>query len=122
MKLPIQYALTWPNRCRGAATRLRLEELGRLSFEPPDRRVFRSLDLAYEAARRGGSAPVVFNAANEVAVEEFLAGRIRFTTITELVEDCLNKLPGGDAVTLDEILEVDRQARRTAREAIRQTA
>jgi 1-deoxy-D-xylulose-5-phosphate reductoisomerase len=122
MKLPIQYALTWPNRCRGAGTRLRLEELGRLSFEPPDRRVFRSLDLAYEAARRGGSAPVVFNAANEVAVEEFLAGRIRFPMITELVEDCLNKLPGGEAATLDEILEVDRQARRVARETIRQTA
>lgn len=122
MKLPIQYALTWPNRQRGAATRLRLEELGRLSFEPPDRRLFRSLDLAYEAARLGGAAPVIFNAANEVAVEEFLAGRIRFPMITELVEDCLGKLPDGEVGTLDAILEVDRQARRVAREAIRQTA
>ncbi len=122
MKLPIQYALTYPNRLAGAATRLRLEPLGRLTFEPPDRKVFRSLDLAYEAARRGGAAPVVLNAANEIAVEEFLAGRIRFPMIIELVEECMNRpYPGEEPESLDELLAADDWARRQTRDMIGQS-
>jgi 1-deoxy-D-xylulose-5-phosphate reductoisomerase len=93
-----------------------------LTFEKPDRKVFRSLDLAYEAARRGGAAPVVFNAANEVAVEEFLAGRIRFSMITELVEDCMNRpFPGEEPESLDALLAVDDWGRRQTREMIGQS-
>lgn len=112
MCLPIQYALTYPQRVPGISKRLRLEEVGRLRFEKPDFQTFRTLPLAYEVARMGGTAAAVFNAANETAVEEFLAGRIRFLQIVELIEHCLNRHNVRQTMSLDELLEADAWARR----------
>ena len=122
MCLPIQYALTYPERVEGIAEHLRLEEVGKLTFEKPDLEKFRALALGFEVARTGGSAPVVFNAANEVAVQEFLAGRIRFVTIVELVEQCLNKHDVKSQVSLEEIYEADAWARRKVIECLKQKA
>jgi len=122
MCLPIQYALTYPERVEGIAERLRLEEVGKLTFEKPDLEKFRALALGFEVARTGGSATVVFNAANEVAVQEFLAGRIKFVTIVELVEQCLNKHDVKRCVSLDEINEADAWARRKVIECLKQKA
>jgi 1-deoxy-D-xylulose-5-phosphate reductoisomerase len=111
MCLPIQYALTYPARVAGIAPRLRLEEMGKLTFEKPDLQMFRALPLAYDVARTGGTATVVFNAANEAAVEEFLAGRIKFINIIELIEHCLDKHDVKATISLEELLEADAWAR-----------
>ncbi len=112
MCLPIQYALTYPARVAGIARPLRLEQIGNLTFAEPDFETFRALSLAYEVARAGGTAPVVFNAANEAAVDEFLAGRIKFVSIVELIEHCLDKHGTKTEVSLEELLEADAWARR----------
>ncbi len=112
MCLPIQYALTYPQRVAGLSKPLRLEEIGRLHFERPAPETFRALPLAYEVARTGGTAPAVFNAANEAAVENFLAGHIRFVQIMQLVEHCLDKHDVRRTASLDELLEADLWARR----------
>ena len=112
MCLPIQYALTYPARVAGIAKELRLEEIGKLTFAKPDFRTFRALSLAYKVAQTGGTAPVVFNAANEAAVEEFLAGRIKFVSIVEFIEHCLDKHNVKTKVSLEELLEADAWARR----------
>ncbi|MHC4646404.1 MAG: 1-deoxy-D-xylulose-5-phosphate reductoisomerase [Planctomycetota bacterium] len=112
MCLPIQYALTYPERLAGIAGHVRLDEIGTLTFEKPDLETFRALSLGYEAARTGGTAPVVFNAANEAAVQEFLAGRIKFVNIVELTEHCLNKHDVRACVSLEELLEADAWARK----------
>ncbi len=118
MCLPIQYALTHPRRVAGLAKRLQLEEIGALHFERPDPRTFRALPLAYEVARAGGTAAAVFNAANEAAVAEFLAGRIRFLQIMELVEHCLNRHNVRSITCLEELLEADAWARREVRKKL----
>ena len=115
MCLPIQYALTYPQRVAGIAKRLRLEAISKLTFEKPDFETFRALPLAYEVARTGGTAAAVFNAANETAVEEFLAGGIEFVTIIELVEYCLNKHDVKASASLEELLEADAWAREEVR-------
>jgi len=112
MCLPIQYALTYPKRVAGLSKPLRLEEIGRLHFERPNPETFRALTLAYEVARTGGTAPAVFNAANEAAVENFLAGHIRFVQIMQLVEHCLDKHDVRHTASLDQLLEADVWARR----------
>jgi len=122
MCLPIQYALTYPERVEGIAKCLRLEEVGQLTFEKPDLEKFGALALGFEVGRMGGSAPVVFNAANEVAVEEFLAGRIKFVTIVELIEHCVNKHDIKRRVSLEEIYEADAWARREVIECLKQKA
>ena len=120
MCLPIQYALTYPRRVAGPSEPLRLDEIGRLHFEKPAPETFRALSLAYEVARAGGSAPVVFNAANEAAVEAFLAGQIRFVQIMELVECCLDEHKGGSSpVSLEELLEADAWARSHVRQRLK---
>jgi len=116
MCLPIQYALTYPARVAGIAKRLRLEEISKLTFERPNLETFRALSLGFEVARTGGTAAVVFNAANEAAVEEFLAGRIKFVNIVELIEHCLNKHNVKTTVSLEELLEADAWARREVTE------
>jgi 1-deoxy-D-xylulose-5-phosphate reductoisomerase len=118
MCLPIQYALTYPRRVPGVSKRLRLEEIGRLRFEKPDPQTFRALPLAYEVARAGGTAAAVFNAANEAAVEEFLAGRIKFLQIMDLVEHCLNRHSVRQTPSLDELLEADAWARREVKDRL----
>ena len=117
MCLPIQYALTYPRRLAGIAQRLRFEEIGKLTFEKPDLKSFRALRLGFEVARAGGSAPVVFNAANEAAVQKFLAGRIKFVSIVELIEHCLDKHSVRTDVSLEGLLEMDNWARRQVEEA-----
>ncbi len=115
MCLPIQYALTYPQRVAGISRRLRLEQIGTLTFEKPDFATFRSLSLAYEVARAGGAAAAVFNAANEAAVEEFLAGGIEFVNIIELVEHCLDKHNVITSASLEELFEADAWAREEVR-------
>jgi 1-deoxy-D-xylulose-5-phosphate reductoisomerase len=118
MCLPIQYALTYPRRVAGLSKRLRLEEIGELHFERPDPQTFRALLLAYEVARSGGTAAAVFNAANEAAVEEFLAGRIKFLQIMELIEYCLNRHDVRRITCLEELLEADAWARKEVRKKL----
>ncbi len=114
MKTPIQYALTCPERVEGLAEPLCFDRLRALHFEPPDFERFPALRLGYEAARRGGTAPAVLNAANEVAVERFQRGELRFGDIARLIEDVLARHePRGD-VTLETLLAADRQARSEA--------
>jgi len=115
MCIPIQYALTYPKRVSGIAKRLRLEKISKLTFEKPDLETFRALRLAYEVARSGGTAAAVFNAANEAAVEEFLAGGIEFVTIVELIEHCLNKHDVKTSASVEELLETDAWARKEVR-------
>jgi 1-deoxy-D-xylulose-5-phosphate reductoisomerase len=115
MCLPIQYALTYPARVAGIGKQLRLEEIGKLTFEKPDLKTFRALSLGFEVARTGGTAAVVFNAANEAAVQEFLADKIRFVNIVDLIEYCLNKHDVKSNVSLEEIMQIDDWARREVR-------
>jgi 1-deoxy-D-xylulose-5-phosphate reductoisomerase len=118
MCLPIQYALTYPRRVAGLSKRLRLEEIGELHFEKPDPQTFRALSLAYEVVRSGGTAAAAFNAANEAAVEEFLAGRIKFLQIMELVEHCLNRHDVRHITCIEELLAADAWARREVKERL----
>lgn len=114
MRFPIQYAFTWPERVGGSLPLLDFAHLGRLDFEAPRRDIFPALDLACQAAERGGVAPAVLNAANEVAVAEFLAGRIAFPRIWEIVATVLGSFPDGLASDLDAVLAADKAARKLA--------
>ena len=107
MRLPIQYALYYPERRSLSGKRLNLFELGSLTFEQPDTETFRGLSLAYEAMERGGNMPTIFNAANERAVALFLGHRISWTGITELIEDCMNGVAYRENPGLEEILETE---------------
>ncbi len=118
MRTPIAYALGWPERLATPAPRLRLEEIGTLTFEPPDTVRFPALWLAREALQSGGNAPTVLNAANEVAVQSFLERRIGFREIVEVVETTLEKAPYGKLESLDDVNEADRAARRIAESLI----
>jgi 1-deoxy-D-xylulose-5-phosphate reductoisomerase len=118
MRLPITYALFWPERVESDWGRLELDSLDSLTFEKPDLQKFPALALAYEVAKTGGTAPAVFNAANEVAVKAFLEGSIRFTEITDTIEYVVNKIEVVSTPGLDDILQADRQARTVAREKI----
>jgi 1-deoxy-D-xylulose-5-phosphate reductoisomerase len=111
MCLPIQYALTYPKRLKGVAEHLRLEDLGRLTFELPNQTIFRALPLAYQVAEVGGTAPAVFNAANETAVQAFLNGAIEFVQIMDCVDECLNRHDVKTHVGLDELVAADLWAR-----------
>jgi 1-deoxy-D-xylulose-5-phosphate reductoisomerase len=118
MCLPIQYALTYPERVAGIAKAIRLEEVGKLTFEKPNLQTFRALSLGYEVAQAGGTAAAVFNAANEAAVQQFLAGKIKFANIVELIEHCLNKHSVKTKVSLEELLEADAWARKEVIECL----
>ncbi len=107
MRLPIQYALYYPERRTLSGDRLDLCGLGQLTFERPDLKTFRGLGLAYEAMRRGGSMPTVFNAANEKAVALFLERRIGYLDIAELIEACMEQIPFLADPDLDGILETE---------------
>lgn len=118
MCLPIQYALTYPKRVGGITKCLRLDEVRKLTFERPDFEKFRLLELGYEVARAGGAAAAVFSAANEAAVREFMAGRIKFIDIMELVEDCVSKYDVKKDVSLEELLAADAWARGQVKSSI----
>ncbi|MFW5698687.1 MAG: 1-deoxy-D-xylulose-5-phosphate reductoisomerase [Planctomycetota bacterium] len=111
MRVPIQYAMTWPEHRTGPVAAPDLISAGPLTFEPPDRDRFPLLDLGYAAAREGGVAPVVFNAANEVAVQAFLDGRIAFTAIPEVIAQALARAPRVVDPDLDAVLAADAATR-----------
>ena len=114
MMLPIQYALTHPERREVPLDNLDLEQVGQLSFAAPDRANFPSLDLCYEAGRSGGTFPAALNAANEEAVGAFLARKIGFLDIADLNRDVLARCGTQEAISLESILDEDRYARRLA--------
>ncbi|MBV9950452.1 MAG: 1-deoxy-D-xylulose-5-phosphate reductoisomerase [Acidimicrobiia bacterium] len=118
MRLPIGYALAWPDRIGTAFGRLDWAEVGRLDFEPPDLEAFPCLGLAYEAGRIGGTAPAWLNAANEEAVAAFLDGAIRWIDIPDVLEAVLSRHDGGRAETADDIVDADARAREAARRAL----
>src|SRR5690606_26043194 len=119
MRVPIQYALCYPDRPPVAWKRLSLLDVASLTFEPPDFERFPCLALAYRAGREGGTAPAALNAANEVAVEAFLMERIGFGDIARCVESVLEAHTVTDAGDLESILEADAWARHEASEWIR---
>ena len=114
MRLPIGYALGHPRRIGTAFGRIDWSLLERLDFEPPDRATFRCLDLAYDAGRTGGTAPAWLSAANEVAVDAFLAGTLRWNEIPDVCVDVLAMHDGAIPNTVDDVIEADAQARRVA--------
>jgi len=118
MGIPILYALTFPERRPTPAARLDLTRTGPLTFEPPDPERFPALRLARAALEQGGAAPVVLNAANEIAVAAFLERRIGFPEITQSIERALAAEPAGELGSIEECVEVDARARRRVREWI----
>jgi 1-deoxy-D-xylulose-5-phosphate reductoisomerase len=114
MRLPITYALFWPDRVQSDYGRMDPGELASLTFEPPDLDRFPALRIAFDVAGTGGTAPAAFNAANEVAVEAFLGNRIRFTQIPQIIGSVVDKLPVGLNPGLGDILDTDRRARELA--------
>jgi len=111
MRIPIAYALAWPGRMETPAERLNLARLGRLDFEAPDIGRFPALRVAREALEAGGAAPIVLNAANEIAVASFLAGRIRFLDIARSVEQALAESTAAAPRSIADVLEIDRATR-----------
>jgi len=114
MKLPIQYALTWPERAEGCSPRVDWSQPCTLELEPPDFEAFPALQLGFEAARRGGTCGSVLNAANEVAVERFLAGRLRFDLIPVLCRSLMDGHTFDPSPTLTDLLRLDAQVREEA--------
>lgn len=114
MRTPIAYTLAWPERMATPVDRLDLAAIGQLTFEPPDQVRFPALRLAREALQAGGSAPTILNAANEIAVSAFLDGHIGFLDIAQVVEDTLQGLPGSPLLSLEDVWNVDREARAIA--------
>ncbi len=115
MKIPIQYALTYPDRLPSPAKTFNPFEISQLSFEEPDFDKFPGLKLAYEVLNEGKEYPAIFNASNEEAVFMFLKGEIKFTQITEIIKRVLDSNPGFDHRTLDGLLEADKWAREEAK-------
>ncbi|MDB5273177.1 MAG: 1-deoxy-D-xylulose 5-phosphate reductoisomerase [Chitinophagaceae bacterium] len=118
MKLPIQYALAYPNRIASDFPRFDFSQYGSLTFEKPDVETFRNLGLAFEAMQRGGNIPCVLNSANEVAVEQFLKEKIGFMEMSEIIEACMAKVPYIAKPVLDDYISSDEEARRIAKELV----
>ena len=126
MRIPIAHCLGWPDRIVGPSARLDLAKIGQLTFEAPDFERFPGLRLAYEALRTGRGATTVFNAANEVAVAAFIAGKIKFGSIARLVEATMNDwIRAGNLAPLssaDDAIAVDHNARNRAASLLPQIA
>ena len=118
MRMPIQYALTWPDREDAPVPRLDWSQARSWTFFPPDFERFPALRLAYEAQRTGGSATCTLNAADEVAVEAFLDGRISFPAISVIVEETLERVPVRQPASVQDVLEIDRESREVARQVV----
>jgi 1-deoxy-D-xylulose-5-phosphate reductoisomerase len=114
MKIPIAYALSFPERLSLGLPSLNLGQCDNLQFLEPDYDRFPALRLAFEALERGGVSAAVMNAANEVAVAAFLNRRIAFPQIAAIVEETMSRVQGGSDVVLDDLLEADKNARLTA--------
>jgi len=116
MKLPIQYALTYPRRLTNAFPRFSFMDYPELTFEPPDTKTFRNLALAFDALRNGGNAPAVLNAANEIAVARFLRDELTFLDLPRVVEHALERVARVPKPSLDDLVASDAEARRVATE------
>ena len=114
MRLAIQYALTYPERTPGEFGRLRLEDMGKISFYAPDTDKFPAIPMAYEALREGRNLPIVYNGANEAAVDMFIRGKIRFDEIADVVGYAMSRADSGNILSLEDIIKTDRQARKLA--------
>ncbi len=111
MRVPIAHALAYPRRMASGVKPLDLAAIGQLTFEPPDMGRFPCLRLAYSALHAGGTASAILNAANEIAVEAFLNGRLGFTSIAKVIEEALCRVSASEADSLEAVLEADRKAR-----------
>ncbi len=111
MKLPIQFALTYPNRLASDFPRFNFMDFPELTFEAPDAKTFRNLGLAYEAMEMGGNAPCILNAANEIAVQAFLEDRIGFLAMSDLIERCLKEIAAIKKPSLQDYFETDLETR-----------
>ena len=116
MKLPIQYALTYPRRLQNEFPRFSFLDYPSLTFEQPDTKTFRNLALAFEALRQGGNAPAILNAANEIAVARFLRDEIQFLDLPRVVEHALERIAHQAKPSLDDLVAADAEARRVAAE------
>ncbi len=119
MRIPIQFALSYPNRLKSAFPRFSFADYPMLNFEKPDMETFRNLALAYDALRKGGNVPCVLNAANEIAVDAFLHDKIGFLQIPDLIEGCLSKVPFIKSPRLEDYFETDKETRILAKEIIK---
>ena len=119
MRHPIQYALTFPDRLDAQVERINLADIHQLTFERPDYEKFRNLGLAYDALRRGGNIPCILNAANEVAVDAFLKGKIGFFAMSDIIEQTISETAFISSPTLDDYIATDREARARSSEKIK---
>jgi 1-deoxy-D-xylulose-5-phosphate reductoisomerase len=122
MRMPIQYALTYPERAAAPVPRLDWAQERHWQFYPPDFRKFPLLQLAYDAQNAGGSASCTLNAADEIAVDAFLNERISFTALPEVVAETLSRVPVKNPKSVGEVLEIDRESREVARACVRRRA
>jgi len=122
MKLPIQYALTYPHRIANNFKRFNFTDYPNLSFEKPDLESFRNLDLAFKALDKGGNMPCIINAANEIAVAGFLKNNIGFLAMSDMIEQCMETIAFKPAPTLDDYLNTDKETRIFAQSLIKQHA
>jgi 1-deoxy-D-xylulose-5-phosphate reductoisomerase len=120
MRLPIGYALSYPERMATPFGAIDWATLGHLDFEVPDAATFRCLPLAYEAGRQGGTAPACLSAANEVAVEAFLNGSLRWVDIPSVIEGVIEQFQGSEPRDVTDVLEADAEARALARDVLSQ--
>lgn len=118
MKLPIQYALTYPDRLKNDFPRFNFMDYPELTFEKPDMETFKNLALSFEALKKGGNQPCILNAANEIAVSKFLEDRIGFLEMSDVVESCLNKISFISTPNFDDYVETDKETRILATELI----
>jgi 1-deoxy-D-xylulose-5-phosphate reductoisomerase len=111
METPIQYAFSFPERIESFLPRLSFEKYSQLTFENPDTKTFRCLDLAYQAIDKGGNMPCIMNAANEVAVQRFIDGKLTFLQIADFVEEQMQRAPFIAKPTLDDLFRTDAEVR-----------
>lgn len=119
MRLPIQYALSFPGRFKADFPRFNFMDYPNLTFEQPDKETFRNLQLAYEALGKGGNQPCVLNAANEIAVAEFLKDKIGFLEMSDVISDCMSKMSFVSEPTLEDYINTDKETRILAQELIK---
>jgi 1-deoxy-D-xylulose-5-phosphate reductoisomerase len=119
MRTPIAYGLAWPHRIASGVKRLDMMQLSELNFKSADTLRFPAIPLAREAARLRGTAPAIFNAANEIAVQSFLQREILYTHIVQIIESVLSEIQSEPAASLDLVLEIDQRARIKAQELIK---
>jgi 1-deoxy-D-xylulose-5-phosphate reductoisomerase len=122
MRMPIQYALTWPERAPAPVPRIDWAQSRQWEFHAPDFGKFPLLGLAYESLRRGGASSCILNAADEIAVAAFLRGEISYPAIARVVEETLNQMPFREPASVSEILEEDTRARSVAANVIEKNA